>query len=141
MGHKNKKRYQSKGNQYPTIKLTGRCFLLHHHHEYENSLQAGDVMFYMYSDSSLRDRDNPGYEKTGGCGYIKADIYDGTSWHKLVMDDIFPDREHHFSKTERPLDTYLLCAEKIALMRGEVMQRGYRSHYEPVPTRHIDDTK
>lgn len=128
-----KKRYQSKGNTYPVIALTGRSYLLHHHEGYEELLEKGDVLFYLYSDTARRERDDPGYESTGGSGYLKADLYDGRNWQPLVMDDLFTDKEHHFSKKERPLDTYFRCAETITALQGTIMQRGYRSHYEPAP--------
>jgi len=128
-----KKRYQTKGNIYPPLVMTGRCTLLHHDETYGESLQAGDVQFYMHSDTTHREKDDPQYEYIGGSGYLKADIYDGRDWQFLIMDDLFSNREHHFSKKERPLDTYAICADIIAENNGTVLHRTYRRHYTLAP--------
>lgn len=133
MGHKRKLTYQSKGNQFPTLTLTGRSFLLHHAEAEPEELLKGDVLFYLHGDTSSRERDNPMYDLTGGAGYLKAMVYDGRDWQLMLMDDIFAGREHHYAKTERPLDTYAVCEEVIAACKGMVMQRKYRQHYEPLP--------
>ena len=128
-----KRRYKPKGNKFPTLTLTGRCFLLHHPESYIDALQRGDIMFYMHSDTSFRSKDEPFYEMVGGAGYIKAEVYDGKEWQFLVMDDLFEDKQHHFNKKERPLDTYILCEEFVQTLQGKEMRRIYRSHYEPIP--------
>ena len=132
MGHKRKKRYQSKGNPYPPVKLTGRCRLLHWEESYFDDLMLGDLKLFMHRDSLGRERDDPGYEFTGGTGYLKVEIYDGKAWQPVIMDDVLPGREHHFSKTEAPLDTYLLCADLVTQLKDSFMRRTYRSHYEPI---------
>ncbi len=134
MGHKRKLRYQSKGNQYPTLELTGRSYLLHEESTYhDDGLQKGDVLFYLHGDTAGRERDDPKYDLTGGAGYLKAMVYDGKDWQFMLMDDIFAGREHHYAKTERPLDTFSVCKEIILASKGTVMQRKYRQHYEPLP--------
>lgn len=133
MGHKRKVRYQSKGNQFPTLTLTGRSILLHHSEITIEEVQKGDVLFYLHADTLGRDRDDPRYEVIGGAGYLKAMVFDGKDWQFMLMDDIFAGREHHFSKTEMPLDTFSVCEEVIAQQKGLEMQRKYRQHYEPAP--------
>ena len=130
---KPKKRYQSKGNTYPTITLTGRSYLLHRYENDGAPLEKGDVLFYLHTDTIGREQDNPGYEDVGGAGYLKAMVYDGKDWQYLIMDDVFAEREHHFSKKERPLDTYAICAEVVKEAAGTVLQRTYRLHYGAVP--------
>ncbi len=136
MGHKRKVRYKSSyketGSSFPSLSLTGRCFLLHAEEAETDQLQRGDVLFYLHGDSSGRERDTPLYDLTGGAGYLKSMVYDGKEWQFLLMDQIFAGREHHYSKTERPLDTYAICKEIISRNVGEVMERKYRQHYEPI---------
>ena len=132
MGHKRKLRYQSKGNQYPTLTLTGRSSLLHEEESYPEERLTGDVLFYLHADTSGRERDDPHYDRTGGSGYLKAMLHDGRDWQFMLMDEIFSGREHHYAKTERPIDTFARCQEVIAAHAGTVMQRKYRQHYEPV---------
>lgn len=129
MAKKNKKRYQSKGNPYPPFPITGRSFLLHYHESYQDSLKKGDMLFYMFSDTTRRNEEEPLYEYIGGAGYLKAKIYDGKEWQLIVMEELLPGKEHHFSKKERPLDTYEICREAIAALEGRLVQRGYRQHY------------
>ena len=130
MGSKRKKRYQSKGNIYPPLVMTGRCYLMDWEESYLDSLQTGDVRFYMAADSMGRDKENPGYDFIGGAGYIKAMIYDGREWQFLVMDDVFTQKEHHFNKKEMPYDTYVICADVIAGLAGAKLYRTYRQHYK-----------
>ena len=133
MGKARKKTYQSKGNTYPTLTLSGNSYLLHHYENGEEPLHAGDTLFLLFVDSDGRDQDNPGYEETGGTGYLKAMVYTGKDWQYLVMDEIFTGREQHFSKKERPLDTFHRCAEVVKQAAGTILQRTYRSHYAPLP--------
>jgi hypothetical protein len=139
MGNKRKLTYQSKGNQFPTLTLTGKTYLLHYVEAELEELNKGDVLFYLHGDTSSRERDNPMYDQTGGAGYLKAMVYDGKEWQFMLMDDIFAGREHHYAKTERPLDTYAVCEEVIAKAGGTVMQRKYRQHYEPLPPEETEE--
>lgn len=133
MGHKRKLRYQSKGNQYPTLQLTGRSCLLHEEQTYPEALEKGDTLFYLHGDSLGRDRDNPQYERSGGSGYLKAMVYDGKDWQHMLMDELFAQGEHRYAKTERPRDVFTRCQELIGQYAGTVLQRKYRQHYEPLP--------
>ena len=70
------------------------------------------------------------YERTGLSGYFKVDIFDGKEWRPVILNEIFNDKEHHFNRRDRPLDTYLLCKEKLEKLRDKNLQRTYREHYE-----------
>jgi hypothetical protein len=133
MASKRKKTYQTKGNQYPTLTLTGKSYLLHHYENGDQKLEKGDTLFFLFADTIGRDQDNPRYEEIGGSGYLKAMVYDGREWQMLVMDDLFPGKEHHFGKKERPIDTYHVCQPLIEAAAGTVLQRLYRQHYGVAP--------
>lgn len=113
--------------------MTGRAGLKGYEEYRLEKFSTGDLQFFMFSCTLGRKEDEPGYEYVGGSGYIKARVYDGKDWQPLIMDDLFPDRIHHFSKKEMPLDTFLLCRDRVAELAGTPLQRGYRQHYEPVP--------
>jgi hypothetical protein len=139
-----KRRYKSKGNPYPPFPITGRSFLLHYDKSYHDSLQKGDILFYLHTDTTRRNEDNPDYELTGGAGYLKAKVYDGKGWHFLVMEELLPGKEHHFSKKERPLDTFYVCQDAVKQLEGYRVQRSYRQHYhllEPETEEQEETTK
>lgn len=132
MGKKHRKRYQSKPNPHPRIVMTGRASLKYWPDFELENLQRGDLEFYMFSCSIGRSEEDPGYDHIGGSGYLKARVFDGRDFQLLVMDDLFPDKLHHFSKKEMPLDTFLRCREAVEDLADTELQRGYRLHYEPV---------
>ena len=113
--------------------MTGRAGLKHYDDYRLDKFEPGDLQFFMFNCTLGRKEDEPGYEHIGGSGYLKARVYDGKEWQLLIMDDLFPERCHHFSKKEMPVDTFLLCREKVQGLAGTQLQRGYRMHYEPVP--------
>lgn len=132
MGHRRKKRYQSKPNPYPTLTLTGNSCLKDWEDGAIEQPQPGDIQFYLYTCTLGRCEDDPGYDHIGGSGYLKARVWDGREWQLLVMDTLFADKPHHFSRTEMPYDTYLICHDRAKELVGRVLERSYRSHYEPV---------
>ncbi len=133
MGQRRKKRYRSKPNPWPKIIMTGRAGLKYWEEYSLEKLEAGDLQFFMFTCTMGREEEEPGYDHIGGSGYIKARVYDGKEWQVLIMDDLFPDRVHHFSKKEMPLDTFILCREAVEKLAGTKLQREYRMHYGPVP--------
>ncbi len=139
MGQRRKKRYKSKPNQWPKIFMTGRAALKFWDEFSLNKHEKGDLQFFMFNCTIGRCEAEPGYDNIGGSGYIKARVYDGKEWQVLIMDDLFPERIHHFSKKEMPIDTFILCREKVAELAGTELQRTYRLHYEPVPYTDKDD--
>ena len=71
------------------------------------------------------------YDCTGFSGYFKVDVFEGNVWCPMLINDIFPDRENHFSKTECPIDTYNLCLDILKARAGTTLVRTYREHYVP----------
>ena len=126
---RNKIRYQSKGNQYPALTVTGRVFLRHADDEIMHEAQKGDIQIYLSTDSILHNTHLGNYEAVGFEGYLKADIFDGKGWKPLSLEEVFPGRKHYFSKRERPLDTYHVCLGALQDLKGMEAMRTYREHY------------
>lgn len=139
MGQKRKKRYKSKPNPWPKIIMTGRAGLKFWDDFTLDKNTVGDLQFFMFNCTIGRSEEEPGYDHIGGSGYIKARVYDGKEWQILIMDDLFPERTHHFSKKEMPIDTFILCRDIVAELEGTQLQRTYRMHYEPVPYTDAED--
>jgi hypothetical protein len=128
------KRYQSQGNVFPRLTLTGRVLLKYMDDGEEGSelrspLEPGDVRFYLHDDLNGSGRLHGDYDGYGIAGYLKLEVYDGKDWRLVKMDDFYPDRAHHFSKKERPYDTYLMCRERMVEAKGQKLMRTYREHY------------
>jgi hypothetical protein len=141
MGQRRKKRYTSKPNAHQPITLTGRAGLKYAEEFMLENIGQGDLQFFLFTCSMGREEEDPGYGYIGGSGYLKARIYDGKEWQPIVMDDLFSDRIHHFSKKEMPMDTFLLCRDEVAKMAGMRLQRSYRMHYEPIPYEDTDEAE
>ncbi|MBY0407013.1 MAG: hypothetical protein K2Q01_04925, partial [Rickettsiales bacterium] len=71
-----------------------------------------------------------GYQVKGNAGYFKLDVHEGNVWCLVLIHNIFPRREHYFSKTEYPLDTFQLIGEMLVALEGKTLTRTYREHYE-----------
>ena len=128
------KRYQSLGNQYPRLTLTGRHYLKYRDDGEGGSVlavapEAGDVRFYLHDDLAGSGRMRGDYEGLGVAGYLKLEVHNGKDWCLLRMDDFFPDRAHHFSKKERPIDTHAICVPRMEEAKGVKLLRTYREHY------------
>lgn len=132
MTRHNKKHYQSKQKPTKALTLTGRVLLMYRDDD-ETIAQAaaGDLLLYP-SCEPLHTLRQGEYDSTGVAGYFKADIHDGRSWCTLLVHDFFEGREHHFSKYERPMDTFVLCEEKLRDFKDRQVKRTYREHYELV---------
>jgi hypothetical protein len=130
MGKRNKIRYQSKPKPRVTLALSGKVYLRYVDDEAIAAAGKGDAMVYPYNEAlnSLRQGD---YGSTGFAGYFKVDVHDGREWRLVLLNDIFPHRENHFSKSEYPIDTYRLCREILEGMQGKTLLRTYREHYAP----------
>ncbi len=133
MGKKNKLRYQSKDNPYPRIIMTGRAGLKFWEEYCLDKHEVGDLQFFMFTCNLGRNEAEPAYDTIGSSGYLKARVFDGKEWQALIMDDLFPNKTHHFSKKEMPIDTFILCRELVEDLKDTPLQRTYRMHYEPVP--------
>ncbi len=130
MGKRNKIRYQSKPKVRIPIVLTGKAYLLYVEDEALQTPAKGDLMVYPQNDAlhSLRQGD---YYSTGFSGYFKVDVWDGKQWCAVIIQGIFPDGEHRFTKKECPIDTYAVCKEILVKLAGSTLVRTYREHYEP----------
>ena len=129
MGKRNKIRYQATVKEKKLVALSGMVYLRYEDEEAIEQGAKGDLLAYPYNDelNSTRQGD---YYSTGFSGYFKLEMHDGKQWRLVILDDIFTQREHHFSKTECPIDTYNLCAEMLKALAGRNMVRTYREHYE-----------
>jgi len=130
MAKHNKVRYQSKPKARVAITLTGVVFLQYADEEKMADAKKGDLLLYPYNDALHTNRFGE-YEATGFTGYFKLDVHDGNTWKPVLLADIFTSQEHYFSKKERPLDTYNLCAELLRARAGQALTRTYREHYQP----------
>lgn len=130
MSKRNKLRYQVKEKTKVTFLLTGVVFLQYVDDEAALQAQKGDVLVYPNNDALHSTRLGE-YDATGFSGYFKVDVSDGRTWQPLLLNDIFKNNENHFSKTERPIDTYNLCAEILRKNEGTSIVRTYREHYQP----------
>ena len=121
--------YQSKGNQFPKILLTGKIFIKDIDDEVEGVVPVkGDLLLFLKFDLQAH-FDTCDYERLGRAGYVKADIYDGFKFTPLSLEEFFEHREYYFSKKERPLDTTHLCRELLEKFKGRSTLRKYREHY------------
>ena len=132
MGKRNKIRYQSKPKDKVIIVLTGKVYLKYVDDEAIDLAKKGDMLVYPCNDALNSTRQGD-YESTGFSGYFKVDVFEGNVWCPLLTNDIFSQKENHFSKTECPIDTYHLCEEILHMLSGRALVRTYREHYELEP--------
>jgi hypothetical protein len=138
MAKRNKVRYQVKSKPKVSIIITGTVYLKYIDDEAIETPLRGDFLVYPQNDALNTTRQGD-YESTGFSGYFKVDVFEGNVWCPVLLNDIFPDREHHFSKSECPIDTFQLCGETLVGLAGRSLVRTYREHYEleegqPEPT-------
>ena len=129
MGKRNKIRYQAKAKPKVSIVLTGKVYLKYVDDDAIEVAKRGDMLVYPQNDA-LNSTRLGDYDATGFVGYFKVDVFEGNVWCPMHINDIFPQREHHFSKTECPIDTYHLCEEILCALAGRSLVRTYREHYE-----------
>ncbi len=129
---RNKIRYQSKPREKKILTISGAVFLRHVDEEAIAQAKTGDLLVYPHNDA-LNSTRLGDYDGTGFVGYFKIDVFDGRQWCPVLPNDIFADGEQHFSKTERPADTYALCRETLEALAGKTLQRTYREHYTLEP--------
>lgn len=132
MTKRNKLRYKSQGNTFPTITMTGNISLRlfdEEGNEIMETPEKGDLQIFLSTDSHVIPEARGDYESIGLEGYLKANVFDGKGWKPLSLEEFFPDREHYFSKRERPIDTYHMCLPRLETTGGTVLARTYREHY------------
>jgi hypothetical protein len=127
---KRKLTYQSKPVKKILIPISGQVYLQYENDEEISFAKRGDLMLHPRCDALHTTRQGD-YFSTGVSGYFKVDVHDGKQWCAVLIQDIFPGREHHFSKMECPIDTYELCAGMLKAMAGKNLMRTYREHYAP----------
>lgn len=127
---KRKITYKAKPIVKILLPLTGNIYLQYEDEDAIAAAVKGDLMLHPRCDALHTTRQGD-YFSTGMAGYFKIDVYDGREWRAVLINEIFPHREHHFSKTECPIDTYELCKEILATYAGKNLQRTYREHYFP----------
>ncbi|MEI7669316.1 MAG: hypothetical protein WCJ33_04475 [Pseudomonadota bacterium] len=144
----NKLRYKSKGNQFPTLFLTGKVeprkignnFSEEDYDDENEDLdvklpekeippEKGDIQIFLSTDSVSYNPNVGNFESVGLDGYLKANVFDGKGWKPLSLEEFFPRREHYFGKRERPLETYTLCFPTFQSFKGTEIVRTYREHY------------
>ena len=128
---RNKIRYKSEVKEEKLITLTGVVFLMFRDEEELLQAQKGDVLVHPQNDALHTTRQGD-YGSSGFAGYFKVDVCDGKEWCPVSLPELFPDREHHFSKTEYPIDTFGVCEERLQSLSGQSLRRTYREHYELV---------
>jgi hypothetical protein len=129
MAKRNRLRYQSSGNQYPRISMTGQVFLRHLEEDAIAQAAKGDVQIFLSTDALPANRNIGNYEAMGLEGYLKAEVHDGKGWKPLSLEEFFPHRDYYFGKRERPLDTYNVCVSTLRKSQGTTLMRTYREHY------------
>lgn len=127
---RNKIRYKANPVVIIPITITGVCYLMFRDDDEALQSKKGDFLVYPHNDALHTTRQGD-YESTGFSGYFKVDVNDGKTWQPVIITDIFPHREHHFSKSECPIDTYHLVEEILKGWEGKTLRRTYREHYEP----------
>lgn len=141
MGKRNKVRYQSKPKDRKQVVLTGRVFLKYEDEETEiDQAVKGDLLVYPCNELANVIADT-GYRVKGLSGYFKVDVFEGNVWCLVLINDIFKHREHHFSKTEYPIDTFQLIGEILVGWEGKTLSRTYREHYQPLETDEDEDAE
>ena len=126
---RNKIRYQSADKNRPTLILTGKSHLRFRDAETPETLKKGDAVFYPKTEK-LPIEVEEDYHCLGWPGMFKVDVFDGYALKPIVMNDMFPEREHHFSKHELPIDVFTLCEGLWRAFKGVELVRTYREHYE-----------
>lgn len=111
------------------IILSGAVYLQYEEDEQIEQAKKGDVMVYAEC-KQLHTNYFAEYRQTGFTGYFKVDVSDGKDWQPVILNEIFQHHEHHFSRTERPIDTYTLCKGMLTALAGKKLVRTYREHYE-----------
>lgn len=127
----NKKRYTRNDKPKVLIACTGAVYLEYRDEEEISAAVKGDLKLFP-SVEALRTIHQGDYERTGFAGYFRVDVFDGRAWQPVLLSTLFPEREHYFSKSERPIDTFTLCAELLSAMQPLTLERRYREHYEVV---------
>jgi hypothetical protein len=124
---KRKISYTSEQKNRPVITLTGNAYLQYRDEDHET--HKGDLLVFAEC-KQLHTNHLAEYDRTGFTGYFKVDVWDGNDWKPVILNEIFTHHEHHFSRTERPIDTFNFIKEMLTALAGKNLTRTYREHYE-----------
>ena len=128
MAKRNKITYTSSPKNRTGITLNGNVYLQYRDDELAESVR-GDLLVFAEC-KQLHTNYLAEYEQTGFTGYFKVDVFDGSEWRPVILNEIFEHHEHHFSRRDRPIDTYNLCREMLLKLKDKTLSRTYREHYE-----------
>lgn len=128
----NKKRYQREEKPKKPIVLSGNIFLEYVDDDALEKAKRGDLKLFA-SCKELHAQYMGAYDCTGFVGYFKVDVFDDYRWQPVIITELFPNREHYFTKSECPIDTYKLCTDILKTFKGKMLMRTYREHYELMP--------
>lgn len=132
MAKRNKIRYTSTPKNRAGIILSGNVYLQYRDEDIAETIK-GDLLVFAEC-KQLHTNFLGEYERIGLTGYFKVDIYDGNDWKPVILNEIFEQRQHHFGRKDRPIDTYTLCHEILSGLKGKSLIRTYREHYELLPS-------
>ncbi len=125
----NKKRYQATPKPTHPIVISGRVFLMYQDDEDMEKAARGDLRLHP-STKELHDVYQGSYDTTGFDGYFRVDVCSGKDWLPVILQSLFPGREHHFGKHECAIDVYEMIKPQLEALRGRTLERTYREHYE-----------
>lgn len=108
--------------------ISGRVFLDIRDSEEISSAQKGDIYLFLVLELQQYDAEKI-YETKGYRGYFKAKIFDGYKWCHIDNNELFENKENHFSKSEISLYTFELCKQLLVQKKDIELFRGYREHY------------
>ena len=108
--------------------ISGLSFLELRDDEKIAEATAGDVFFHADVEGMHYPNDGT-YAFKGYKGSFRMRIFDGNIWAFLSPPEFFVAKENHFSKSEYPINCYLLCADIIKKFAGTTIYRTYRDHY------------
>ncbi len=131
----NKIRYRARSKPRPVQTLSGTVYLQYRDDTVAN-FSNGDLLLYP-SVEALHTFKRGEYDTVGYSGYFKIDVYDGKDWLPLLAQDFFTGREQYFSKTERPSDTFMVCANILKSFKGREVRMAYREHYRLVDAENL----
>jgi hypothetical protein len=112
------------------IKCSSNIFIKYVDDDQISQAKIGDIMLYLHDDANALTKGD--YYSLKFSGYLKTKIFDGKYWHPLDISKFCCNRENHYSKKEKAINTAELCREILsAKAPGIIVTKGYRAHYIP----------
>lgn len=107
------------------IALTGKAYI-----DYLDNIQKpllGDILLTVQFENKVIKEIN--FEDLKHRGIFKPTIFDGKFWQAIDSFELFPEKENHFTKKEKPIFTAKLLVELISQNTDIKCFRSYRGHY------------